>query len=205
MSQPATWNVPQAADAPVTPAAYAARDKDSLDALLSSHEGTARPAYAVAGTIWKSSSTGLWYFYDGTNDLPLPISKTTGDTSVEGSLIGLRKTTAVSGTTGATLLVAQLLTGLIYRTGPTAAYGDTIDTAANIVGAIPNAQVGMGFEFTLVNTVAFANTIAAGTGVTLAGVTAVSASASRRFLLELTNVTAASEAVTLTGLMEGSL
>ncbi|MFC2970480.1 hypothetical protein [Acidimangrovimonas pyrenivorans] len=56
----------------------------------------------------------------------------------------------------------------------------------------------------MVNTVAFANTIAAGTGVTLQGNTSVSASSARRFLLELTDVTSGSEAVTLTGLMEGS-
>lgn len=194
MSQATTWNVPQAADAPVSPATYATRDKNSLDALLSANSGAAAPTYAVEGTLWKKTSGGLYLSVDGTNWV-----------NAADLVGGDRAPVAESSATGTTLTIANLLKRTIYRTGPTAAYGDTTDTAANIVAGIPYAEVGNAFEFTFVNTVAFANTIAAGTGVTLQGVTSVSASSARRFLLELTNVTSGSEAVTLTGLMEGTI
>lgn len=70
MSQPATWGVPLVG--PVTPAAYATRADDSLDALLSQHSGASRPAYAVAHTLWaKTISAGLaeLYWYDGADDI----------------------------------------------------------------------------------------------------------------------------------------
>lgn len=190
MSQAATWNVPQASDAPVSPTTYASRDKDCLDAILSSHSGASRPSYAVEGTIWKKTSGGL-YLYNGTTDF------------LVGNLVGNRATAAVTGTTGATLTAAQLLSGVILRSGPTAGYADTFPTAALIKAALSGAEVGMGFEFTIVNTVAFANTVAAGTGITLAGTTAISASKSRRYLCTLTNVGSGTEAATITGISQG--
>lgn len=67
MSQPTTWGVPLLADAPVSPEAYAIRDDDSLDALLSSHSGETPPTYAVEGTVWRKPSTRATRVYDGTN------------------------------------------------------------------------------------------------------------------------------------------
>lgn len=57
MVQATTFGTPLAADAPVPPAIMATRNDDSLDAALSSHSGATRPAYAVAGTIWKEGET----------------------------------------------------------------------------------------------------------------------------------------------------
>lgn len=69
MSQAPDWSVPLSG--PVTPNAMADRMDKSFDALLSSHSGASRPAYAVAGTEWVSTATaGLlkYYVYDGTDD-----------------------------------------------------------------------------------------------------------------------------------------
>lgn len=115
-----------------------------------------------------------------------------------GQVNGFKGTAAVTATAGATLTAAQIVAGAIMRSGPTAAYTDTTDTAANIIAAIPDAQVNTGFEFTIVNGVAFADTLAAGTGVTLSGTTAIAASAVRRYLLQITSIT--TPAVTITGL-----
>lgn len=67
-----------------------------------------------------------------------------------------------------TLKAAQILGGFIIGV-PTAAANYTTDTAANIVNAIQNAQVGSVIQFTLRNGAAAADTITllAGTGVTL--------------------------------------
>lgn len=70
MSQATTWSVPLSG--PATPDAFAARIDDSLDAILSSHSGSTRPTYAVAGTVWASNAIAgflLYYLYDGTNDV----------------------------------------------------------------------------------------------------------------------------------------
>ena len=87
-------------------------------------------------------------------------------------------------TVGAGSLTAALLLGqLVVRSGPTAAFTDTTDTAANIIAAIltaaPSAAIGFSFDAYIVNntgnanTTGYAQTIAAGTGVTLSGVTAI--------------------------------
>lgn len=107
------------------------------------------------------------------------------------------------GTVGAgTLTAAMLLSGLIMRTGPTGAYTDTTDTAALIVAAMgDNTQVGDSFEFTHVNGVAYACTLAGGTDVTLAGTTANAASKVRRYRATVTAV-GATPAVLITGIGE---
>lgn len=80
MSQATTWSVPLVG--PVTPPAFAGRIDESLDAALSSHSGSTRPSYAVAGTVWLSTATAgqhKYYFFDGTNDhLVLAINTATG-------------------------------------------------------------------------------------------------------------------------------
>lgn len=191
MSQPTTFGSYQAADAPKTPGEVKTQDLATQNGLLSSNSGASAPSYATEGSLWKKTSGGLY------------LRSSTGAGSADtlfGDLLGNRSAVALATATADTLLIASLLKRAIYRTGPTAAYGDTTDTAANIVAAIPDAEVGMGFEFTIVNTVAFANTLAAGVGVTLAGVTSIAASYSRRYLCELTNVGLGTEAVTITGL-----
>ncbi|MGR9420673.1 hypothetical protein [Rhizobium leguminosarum] len=80
MSQATSWSVPLSG--PATPTTMATRIDDSMDALLSSHSGSARPAYAVAGTIWISTATAgklKKYLFDGSSDRLLEtIDITTG-------------------------------------------------------------------------------------------------------------------------------
>lgn len=83
-----------------------------------------------------------------------------GDT---GGLIATPVTTVGNGT----LPAAALLGGIITRSGPTAAFTDTTDTAAALVAALgPNIQVGQTFEFTIKNLTLFQQTLAGGAGVT---------------------------------------
>ena len=77
-------------------------------------------------------------------------------------------------TAGALTLTAAQLTAGYFSDGATqtAAFTLTTDTAANLLAAMPNAQVGTAFRFRLFNndqsTTGFAATLAAGAGVTLA-------------------------------------
>lgn len=91
-----------------------------------------------------------------------------------------------------TWLAAAIASGIIYRTGPGGAFTDTTDTAANIIAALagnnPYAAIipGSTLRLTLINTVAFAHTFAAGAGV-IAGVGVLSAAASsvREYLVTI--------------------
>lgn len=76
--------------------------------------------------------------------------------------------TAITATSGATLTAAQLLTGQIARTGPSAAFTDTTDTAANIVTALGGFVLGQSFNLNYKNATAWPATLAAGSGVTMA-------------------------------------
>lgn len=115
-----------------------------------------------------------------------------GDLLLLGEALNLSLTTAGSGTWTA----AQIVSGLIYRTGPGGAYTDTTDTAAAILAALsgnqPAAEVmpGISFRLMLVNTVAFALTFAAGVGVAAGtGVLNVAASTWREYLVTVLNAT----------------
>lgn len=92
-----------------------------------------------------------------------------------------------------TLLAALLVTNFLTRTGPTGAYTDTTDSAANIIAALQGSngiQAGDSYRFKYINTVAFAMTLAAGTGVTLVGGnTGVNASSVKDYLVRVTNST----------------
>ena len=89
---------------------------------------------------------------------------------------------AATGATG-TLTAAAMLSHDILRSGPTAAFTDTTDTAANVQAAWLLAGTGNSFVFTYQNTTAFAATLAGGTGVTLSGNLIVPANTWARFLV----------------------
>ncbi len=114
---------------------------------------------------------------------------------------GLGAKTAL-GTVGAgAITAAMLISGLLMRTGPSGAYADTTPTAAVIVAALDNPQVGDSWDFIHVNGVAFACTLTAGDAdVTLAGVTANAASKVRLYRITITNV--GTPAVLITGIGE---
>ena len=79
---------------------------------------------------------------------------------------------AVTTVGNGTLPAAALLAGFITRSGPTGAFTDTTDTAANIIAALlgmQNVAVAGGVAFTCryINTTSYVATLAGGTGVTL--------------------------------------
>ena len=89
-----------------------------------------------------------------------------------------------------TLTAASLVGGVIARTGPTGAFSDTTDTAANIIAAVKNPNVGQSFEVTIKNGTAFAETLVAGTGVTLPATVVIPANAAATYLVTITSATA---------------
>ena len=93
--------------------------------------------------------------------------------------------TAVALTDAAAILTAsQIISSRLFTITPTAAQTLTTATAADILTAMTGEGVGSTFEFVIVNRAGatHAATLAAGTGVTLVGVVAVSASTSATFM-----------------------
>lgn len=107
------------------------------------------------------------------------------------------------------ITAAQLSNSVLLRSGPTGAYTDTTDTAANIiadivgnvfigtgavqggVGSSGGAQPGSTWRLRYINSVAFAMTLVAGTGVTLGSNVNVAASSVKDYLITVTNGTPA--------------
>jgi hypothetical protein len=111
-----------------------------------------------------------------------------------------------------TYTAANLLGGFINRDPNGAGRTDVLPTAALLKAAIPGAQVGTGFEFTIRNNADAAETITlnAGSGGTLSAsgqsstTCTITQNNSRRFLIVFTNVTAGSEAYTAYSLVSGA-
>jgi len=91
---------------------------------------------------------------------------------------------------------AAISTGIINRTGPTGAFTDTTDTAQNIINALlcgsgqisPDCVPGTSFRLLVKNTVGYALTWAAGTGVvTGTGTLNIAASYAREYLVTILN------------------
>jgi hypothetical protein len=124
-----------------------------------------------------------------------------------GDVVGGAEVVGALATVGAGTLTAALLTGgILNRTGPTGAFTDTTDTAANIIAALVAnypystsaqnglssgvaVQAGLTFRLRYINTVAFAMTLSAGSGVTITANGNVSASSVKDYLLTVTNGT----------------
>lgn len=89
----------------------------------------------------------------------------------------------VTAAVGATLSAANLLSRLINRSGPTAAFTDTTDTAANLVaaGAVPGGS----FFCQIKNTTAFQETLSGGTGVTISSSPVIPANSLAEYLVTI--------------------
>ncbi|MGO8916220.1 MAG: hypothetical protein ACLQJR_09960 [Stellaceae bacterium] len=87
------------------------------------------------------------------------------------SLLTLRSAMSVTTGSGTRLSATALTGGIILRSGPISAFTDTTDTASNILTGLAAAQrvVGQSFETMVANTTMSAMSIAAGSGVSLAG------------------------------------
>ena len=120
-----------------------------------------------------------------------------------GDLIAANETITTLATVGtAAITGAQLATGILMRSGSVAGYADTLPTADDLVGALLNQfyvgtagpQSGVGlqqnlaFRLRIINTVAFANTIAVpDTSVILGANSAIAASAWEDYLVTILN------------------
>lgn len=105
----------------------------------------------------------------------------------------------VTAVSSAALTGAQLVSGILMRSGPAAAYADTFPSAVDLLSAMLNnvytgggaispigIQQWLSFRLRFINSVAFANTPAAGIGVTFGANTAIAASAVKDYLLTIT-------------------
>jgi hypothetical protein len=100
-----------------------------------------------------------------------------------------------------TLTAVEVLGGIVTMT-PTAARNVTLPTAALLVAAVEGVKVGSTIELLVVNNAAatHAITVVKGTGITdgsVAGLLAVAAANTARFIIRFTNVTASSEAAVI--------
>lgn len=106
----------------------------------------------------------------------------------------LFKTAPVTDATAAaiTMTPAQILSGLILRNPAGAGRADLMPTAALLVAALPDAQIGTSFEFTIRNTAGAAETITvtapADSSGTLSGTMTIAQNYSKRFLVRITGI-----------------
>lgn len=98
-----------------------------------------------------------------------------------------------------TLLAKDIVQGFIRRAGAQT-NSDLTDTATNIVGAIPGAQVGQTFWFNYINMSLGSASLAAGTGVSFVGTATVGPSSIRSFMGQVTG----SSTVSLTNMFQFS-
>jgi len=111
-----------------------------------------------------------------------------------------RTTVTTKNTAGdVTYTATEIKGGMILRDPNGGARADLFPTAAAIVAAITGAVIGSSLEVTIRNTADAAETITmtTNTGLTLSGTMTIAQNNSKRFLLVCTNVTPASEAVTV--------
>lgn len=104
-------------------------------------------------------------------------SPSTGDLELTAALLAEIMGEGGSGSLAQTLITtvgngaltaAALAGGIIARSGPTAAFTDTLDTAANIVAGLGGSfTVGQTFVFQIKNLTTFEQTLAAGAGDTI--------------------------------------
>jgi hypothetical protein len=100
---------------------------------------------------------------------------------------------SVTATVGTTLTAAQILGGIIQRSGPTAAFTDTTDIAANLDAALMSAAVvGTTFELDILNTTAFPMTLSGGTGVTITGNNIIGANSTAVYIVAVVTAPQAS-------------
>lgn len=104
--------------------------------------------------------------------------------------IGEATNTAITTVGNGTLTAAAFIGGLITRSGPVAAFSDATATAAQIIAAIGSAFVGQSWYVKIKNTTPFAETLTAGTGVTLPASIIIPANSVGEYLVTLTSLVA---------------
>jgi len=107
-----------------------------------------------------------------------------------GNMYGIARgaTAAVDATAGNVNVAAASMLGGMFLRDPGANRADTFDTAANIIAAMGDPEVGDWFEFTVQNQANGAETITmtTNTGLTLVGTMTIAQNNSKRFRVEVT-------------------
>lgn len=107
-------------------------------------------------------------------------------------LISHPAVTVVTADANDTVTVDKIAGGVIQYTGFSAGRNLTTDTAANIIAAFPNLDIGDTLELIVSITTAFAGTWVAGAGVTLAGRATVLANTQQTVIITKTGAAAVS-------------
>lgn len=161
----------------------------STDCTLSSGVPTNGSTGFLPGATWQNyrGSTGsVFYINVGTVTSAIWV-ELTGSGGASNPVVNTAITTVGAGT----LTAASMVGGLITRSGPVAAFTDTTDTAAAIIAAW-NVAINQSRIVRIVNTTAFPETIAAGSGVTLTGNIVVGPNSTGEFLMTYTGAGAIS-------------
>lgn len=119
------------------------------------------------------------------------------------SLQGTQKFNTLANAAGQTLTAAQLLGGVLDRSGAVTV-SDTTPTAAALVAAYPGVSVGDCRQLKIRNRNTGTLTLLAGAGVTLEGTTTIPTVNTRTYSVRFTNVTPGAAAVTLSGISVGA-
>lgn len=106
-------------------------------------------------------------------------------------------TVVTSAATTLTVAAASFVTNGIYSLSGGTTCTITSPTAAQIVAALDNPQVGTSFVVSIVNANSGTATMAGGTGVTVVGLATAATNTSATFRGVVTNVTSGAEAVSL--------
>ena len=98
------------------------------------------------------------------------------------SAYGYATQSTVTSVTGTVIPASAIAGGIILRAGAaTAAFTDTLDTAVNILTALPGISTGQTFGFRILNQTSQLFTLSAGAGVTLSASPTVAPGASRLY------------------------
>lgn len=94
--------------------------------------------------------------------------------------------TAIAADSNQTITAAAILGGVVTHATHTASRTDTTDTAANILAAMPDMDIGDSFVFKVASLAAFTIIVAGGSGVTASGNLTVAANGAKDFILTRT-------------------
>jgi len=188
-------------------------DASTASITVTPASGTIRGAATLtipAGTQCNLVSDGANYYADACSATSLAsvvasstlagLNLTNSGTS-SAQIIGTSEAPQTESTVGGvTFSAAEVLSGQLTRSGTqTAAFTDTLPTAAVLLAAYPNAFVGATFELKIYNKSAtYVETIASNTNVTIQGNTYISPLSSSTFIGYISGI-GASAAYTLTG------
>jgi hypothetical protein len=101
-------------------------------------------------------------------------------------LLAMPLVTNVATDAAGTITAAAILGGIHTHSTHTASRTDTTDTAANIIAAMPDMDIGDTYMFKVASLAAFTIVVAGGTGVTASGNLTVAANGSKDFVLTRT-------------------